>query len=268
MLDDIQERTNIADDESQYSLTKIMTIWAVVSLPMLILVFFGAPFLAPYTNVHPFLLIWYAGIVGMAWQFVVSMWILHQELEQFTLSAIKERIWLIKPSAPSTGKKSYKLFWWLIPSMVFIVFFELSPVGDYLDQILLSIFPSLKDLNGTDIESLFVPELMGAWWLMWVAVLNNIFNYFLGEELLFRGILLPKMRGVFGKWDWVANAALFGLYHLDRPQSILKIAISALGLTWASRRFKSNWFAIILHGVEMFFVFGGVYMIASGTGLE
>lgn len=255
-------------DDTQYSLAKIMTIWAIVSLPMLILVFYVAPFIAPHSDIHPFLWIWYAGIVGMAWQFVVSMWILYHELEQFTWSAIKERIWLNKPSDPNTGKKSYKLFWWLIPSFIFILVFEMSPAGDYLDKILLSIFPSLDELQGTDIEALFVPELVGAWWLMWLAVLNNIFNYFLGEELLFRGILLPKMRGVFGKWDWVANAALFGLYHLDRPQNIIKIGVSALGLTWASRRFKSIWFAVVLHGVEMVFVFGGVYMIASGLGLE
>ncbi len=159
------------------------------------------------------------------------------------------------------------MFWWLIPSFAFILFFEMSPAGDFLDQFLLYVFPALNDLQGTDIESLFVPELVGAWWLMWIAVLNNVFNYFLGEELLFRGILLPKMRVVFGKWDWVANAALFGLYHLDKPQNIIKIGVSALGLTWASRRFKSIWFAVILHSVEMLFVFGGVYVIASGAAL-
>ncbi len=255
-------------DDTQYSLAKIIGIWAVVSLPMLVLVFFVAPALVPYTDIHPFLLIWYVAIVGMAWQFVVSMFLLYRELDEFTWSAIKTRIWLNKPSDPKTGKKSYKLFLWLIPAAIFIMFFELSPMGDYLDQILLSLFPALANLEGTDFDKLFIPELVGAWWLLGVAVLNNIFNYFLGEELLFRGILLPKMRGVFGKWDWVANAALFGLYHLDKPQNIPKIAISALALTWTSRRFKSIWFAIILHGVEGLIVFGGVYMIASGMGLN
>jgi membrane protease YdiL (CAAX protease family) len=254
-------------DDTQYSLAKIMTIWAVVALPMLVLVFFVAPFLALYTDVHLILLVWYVAIVGMAWQFVVSMWILYQELDRFTWSAIKERIWLNKPSDPNTGKKSYKLFWWLIPSFIFILAIEMSPAGDYLDKILPSIFPSLNELNGADIEALLVPEMVGAWWLMWVAVLSSIFNYFLGEELLFRGILLPKMRGAFGKWDWVANAALFGLYHLHKPQNIIKVGISALGLTWGSRRFKSIWFAIVLHGVEAIFLFGGIYMIASGAGL-
>ncbi|MBN1306015.1 MAG: hypothetical protein JXA13_16380 [Anaerolineales bacterium] len=35
-----------------------------------------------------------------------------------------------------------------------------------------------------------------------------ICNTVLGEELLFRGLLLPRMQGVFGKWDWLANGLL------------------------------------------------------------
>lgn len=255
-------------DDTQYSLTKILTIWAIVSLPMLVLVFFVAPALILWTDTFPGLLIWYTGIAGMAWQFVVSMFLLYRELDEFTWANIKSRIWLNKPIDPKTGKKSYKLFFWMIPAVIFILIFEFSPAGDYLSQILLIPFPALADLEGTDMDVLFVPELVGAWWLFGIAILNNIFNYFLGEELLFRGILLPKMRGVFGKWDWVANAVLFGLYHLDKPQHIPKIAISSLALTWTSRRFKSIWFAVIMHGVEGLIVFGGVYMIASGLGLE
>jgi membrane protease YdiL (CAAX protease family) len=37
-----------------------------------------------------------------------------------------------------------------------------------------------------------------------------VFNTVLGEELLFRGLLLPRMNGVFGERDWLANGVLFG----------------------------------------------------------
>lgn len=257
----------VESNNSQYSLLKIMTIWGVGSLPMPVLVFVIAPMLASGSDIHPGLMIWYMGIVGMAWQFLVSVFLLWRELDEFTWSAIKTRIWLNKPTDPTTGNKSYKLFFWLIPAFLFVLLIEMSPLGDFLDQILLMIFPALNELE-TEIDDLFVPELVGAWWLFGVAVLNNVFNYFLGEELLFRGILLPKMRGAFGKWDWVANAALFGLYHLHKPQNIIKIGVSALAYTWTSKRYQSIWFAIILHGVEMIFVFGAVYMMASGIGLE
>jgi CAAX protease family protein len=29
-------------------------------------------------------------------------------------------------------------------------------------------------------------------------------------------VLLPRMAGVFGRWDWVANTVLVGLYHVHK----------------------------------------------------
>jgi membrane protease YdiL (CAAX protease family) len=37
---------------------------------------------------------------------------------------------------------------------------------------------------------------------------------FIGEELYYRGALQSKMRGVFGRWDWVANGIGFALKHV------------------------------------------------------
>ena len=53
----------------------------------------------------------------------------------------------------------------------------------------------------------------------WFALIGVfvVFNTVLGGELLFRGLLLPRMRAVFGRWDWVANGVLFTLYHLHVP---------------------------------------------------
>jgi membrane protease YdiL (CAAX protease family) len=78
-----------------------------------------------------------------------------------------------------------------------------------------------------------------------------LFNYFLGEEFMYRGILLPKMNGVFGKLDWFANGILFGLYHLHKPQVILSTAL-LFGFIFAfpSALFKSSWMAFIIHGLE------------------
>jgi membrane protease YdiL (CAAX protease family) len=85
----------------------------------------------------------------------------------------------------------------------------------------------------------------------------TIFSTFVGEELLFRGLLLPRMNKAFGKWDWVVNGMLFGLYHLHQPWVILDAAISGcLFLAFFSKRFKSSWFGIILHsGQSVFFAF-------------
>ena len=49
---------------------------------------------------------------------------------------------------------------------------------------------------------------------------------------------------------WVANAVLFGLYHLHKPSSLPTNIIGSLAITWPARRFRSNWMAIVVHGVE------------------
>jgi membrane protease YdiL (CAAX protease family) len=90
------------------------------------------------------------------------------------------------------------------------------------------------------------------------------FNYFLGEEFLFRGVLLPKMEGVFGKWDWVANAVLFGLYHIHWAPSILSIIVVGLPGIWLSRRFRCNWMYIVIHGIEGIFLFMSILGVILG----
>lgn len=39
----------------------------------------------------------------------------------------------------------------------------------------------------------------------------------MSEEIIFRVILLPKMKGAFGRADWMVNGVLFALYHFDKP---------------------------------------------------
>jgi membrane protease YdiL (CAAX protease family) len=88
-------------------------------------------------------------------------------------------------------------------------------------------------------------------------VIHAAFNTVLGEEFLFRGVLLPKMEGVFGRWGWVANGILFGFYHVHQPWGILGSAIHGVLLyafpTW---RFRSTWMGVIVHSAEsVYFAF-------------
>lgn len=111
--------------------------------------------------------------------------------------------------------------------------------------------PLLKNLPQYDMSSLSVAQFKGAWWLLALFLVTAIFNYFLGEEFIYWGILLPKMKGVFGQWDWFFAGILFGFYHLHKPQIILSTALY-FGFIFAfpSKLFQSNWMAVIIHGTE------------------
>jgi membrane protease YdiL (CAAX protease family) len=72
----------------------------------------------------------------------------------------------------------------------------------------------------------------------------------LGEELLFRGLLLPRMQGAFGRWDWVANGALFGVYHLHVPWTIPVNLLDTFFVVYPSRRYRSALIGIVVHSVQ------------------
>ena len=109
------------------------------------------------------------------------------------------------------------------------------------------------------------PDNVGKWWLLGVWLISMLFNYFIGEEFLFRGTLLPKMQGVFGKWAGLANVVLFATWHWHQPWDWLAIMASFAFAGWASNRFKSNWIFFIAHGADGVFV--TFLLIAVVTGL-
>jgi membrane protease YdiL (CAAX protease family) len=109
-------------------------------------------------------------------------------------------------------------------------------------------------------------QLEGAWWFFGLFIVFAVFNTFLGEEFLFRGVLLPKMSGVFGKWDWLANGFLFGAYHLHQPWGIPGgVLVGALLFALPAKYFRSTWMAIVLHSGQS--VFFGVLILRLVLGL-
>lgn len=255
-----QERTS---SKNQYTLWQILGIWALVALPMALLAWAVAPAVIPHSPLHPGITYWLLVIVGMAWQFVVSLTILYRELGTLRWNVIRQRTWLQTPHDPKMDQPNPRLFWWLLPALFFSGLVGFGLAG-YLDAPVTWLFPALQPPQFTDTSQMASPEFQGKWWLLGVALASALFNYFLGEEFLFRGVLLPKMGGVFGKYDWAANAVLFGFYHLHKPWMIPSIIAGSLAITWPARRFRSNWMAAIVHGVEGVFMFVTVLAVILG----
>ena len=239
-------------DSKQYSLTKILAIWASVVVPMAVLAWVVGPAIIPHTSLHPGLVHWMLMVVGMMWQFVVSLAVLRHELGGLHWPTIKKRIRLNLPRDPRTGKPRKILFVWALPA------FLANALGGYLalrlDTAWSNWLPALHEPSYTNIQGLADPQFQGQWWILGLAVTSMVFNYILGEELLFRGVLLPRMTGVFGRWDWVANTVLFGLYHVHKIWAWPSMIASSFGIAWAAKRYRSFWMGVIVHGLEGFFL--------------
>jgi membrane protease YdiL (CAAX protease family) len=79
------------------------------------------------------------------------------------------------------------------------------------------------------------------------------------EELVFRGLLLPRMRGVFGRGDVVANGALFALYHVHQPWSMPASLIDGIvNQAYPTRQFRSTWMGLATHTAPSVLVIGVV----------
>lgn len=247
-MENIKTATS-AQYEKQYSLAEILIIWALSALPMGILAFVVTPIFIPIIKLPPVIVYWFAIIIGLIWQFVLSIIILKREGCSLTWPVIKQRTKYQKPVNPKTGRASYWLLLWTIPFIVLSTLIQSGIIA--LPDIDSLMNPITKHLPKYDLASLASGQYKGAWWVAGLFILTSVFNYFLGEEFIYRGILLPKMKGAFGKWDWFFNGILFGFYHLHKPQIILSTALY-FGLVFAlpSKLFQSNWMAVIIHGLE------------------
>ena len=142
-----------------------------------------------------------------------------------------------------------------MPFIVGVAVIELV-LNTPLEHAWVSVFPFLAEPEGYSFAAILgsqeiLQRLVGAWWFLALVVVQAIFNTILGEEFLFRGVLLPKMEGVFGRWSWVANGVLHGFYHVHQPWGIAASVISCVFLyAFPSWRFRSTWLGIIVHSAQ------------------
>jgi membrane protease YdiL (CAAX protease family) len=147
------------------------------------------------------------------------------------------------PRSPTTGRVGGRLWLVIIPCVL------LFGVGSEL-------IPTFPPPPGHDFAAFLESDagqafFSGNW--VWYAILVApfVFNTVLGEELLFRGLLLPRMQGAFGRWDWVANGFLFAGYHLHLPWVIpATLLVDTFAMAYPSRRYRSALIGIIVHSSQ------------------
>ncbi len=229
----------------QYRRRTIFAIWAAAALPMAALAWIVAPALAHHLAGEGNIPLAKALIalltIGLVWQFVLVAIIVWREQRSFRWSVLREALWLRAPRSPRSGRVGGRLWLILIPLVAAFGLEEIIPSLPY---------PASHDMGSLVSSHAGHVFFHGAWG--WFAVLLAlwIFNTVLGEELLFRGLLLPRMNGAFGNRDWIANGVLFACYHLHMPWVIPTALADTFILAYPTKRYRSAWIGIAVHSAQ------------------
>jgi membrane protease YdiL (CAAX protease family) len=250
----LADQTETVVEIPQWRLGRILVVWAAAAVPMGILAWVvgpaGAPRLSGDGNVPMAKALFIALTAGLIWQFGIVAMLVWREQHSLRWSTVREALWLRPPRSPRTGRRGGRIWWVLIP-LVFLYFVE-------------GLIPSLPTPGDRDLAALVQSSagesfFHGAWGWFALTVVMWVFNTVLGEELLFRGLLLPRMNGAFGRGDWVVNGVLFAVYHLHMPWRIPTILLDALILAYPTKRYHSAWIGIAVHSSQSLF-FGALVL--------
>jgi len=233
----------------QYGFRAIFAVWAAAALPMAALVWLVAPALkdqfAGSGSVPLFKALNICLTFGLVWQFVLVATLVWREQRTFRWSTIRQALWLRSPRSPRTGRTGGRIWLILIPLTVATFIESLIPLAGPKDR-------DFGAFIGSHAGKAF---LHGAWGWYALILAWFVFNTVLGEELLFRGFLLPRMNGVFKRKDWLANGVLFAAYHLHMPWTIPgTLFVDTFAVAYPAKRYRSAWIGIAVHSGQSVFL--------------
>jgi membrane protease YdiL (CAAX protease family) len=102
----------------------------------------------------------------------------------------------------------------------------------------LEVHPSFMHLDPLGPDRLYILAVWLPFWLL------NIF----GEEILWRGVVLPRQELAFGQWAWMINGLGWMAFHLAfGPALMILLAPIILILPYIVQRRGNSWVGVILH---------------------
>ncbi len=244
----------------------LMFAWPAAWFTLLIYVI-GRRFI-PDGGTTPTWLLLALTVLGTGAELVAGLALLRCEGYGLSSDALRDRIRLHWP-------KGWKA--WAVAAMVFILGMSLSMAMGPANRALASVpgfvppawwpaasNPTVEIGGPADVfpdvhlegNYLFVLLYFG------IGLVCNIF----GEEIYYRGYLLPRMHGVFGKWDWVANGVLFTLKHIYQRWLFPGILIGGLSFAFAAGPLGSLPLAMVYHWGGNF-LFQIVFLAIAALGI-
>jgi membrane protease YdiL (CAAX protease family) len=105
-----------------------------------------------------------------------------------------------------------------------------------------------------DPQTIFTPEaldvaaggLRGNWAVFALSVIVLVINV-VGEEFLWRGVILPRQALAFGAMTWLVHGMLWNMFHVYKWWDLIGLLPLSLALTWVVLHRKNNTPGLIIH---------------------
>ncbi len=228
-------------------LLKSLLIFGTASVAMILETQFLIPFLSKRTGCEP-IIFWFivAGLGLFLPLLILACFILRSEGVKVNKSAWKDRL---------RFKKMNKADWlWSIGAIIVIGILSFAIMS--LLEVLIG-----KVENHTTFMA-FETLTPDRYWILLMWLPYWILNI-MGEEILWRGVLLPKQEIVFGKTTWLIHGALWGIFHIAFGWNLLLTLIPILLIQpYVVQRRKNSWIGVVIHAV-----INGPSFIAISFGL-
>ncbi len=178
---------------------------------------------------------------------VVALVLYHFEGNCWSWDNFRKRIWL---------NKMERVDWlWMMGLFVagILFYFMLAPIGDTLANINFfkppDFFPAeinpLKNLRKGYVMDY---KLSGQYMIAVIYFISWATNI-LGEEILFRGMILRRQMIKYEKLSWVYHAIIWTLWHAFWKWNLISIFPFALALSYTVYKRKNITISIISHGL-------------------
>ena len=94
----------------------------------------------------------------------------------------------------------------------------------------------------------FEPLTTGRYWILAVWFPYWILNI-MGEEIFWRGIMMPRQEVSFGKYTWIIHGFGWGLFHIAFGWQLLITLIPIIFIqSFVVQKTKNSWTGVIMHG--------------------
>ncbi len=193
------------------------------------------PWIASKSTINPFIL---AQIVNSAILFIpiliTGLLLIKSETLSLKWQAIKNYLFLKKPEKNDYWVMFISLF--IAVAIILFIIGLLSLIGVNLEQFE-NISPiTLRPLEG--IELLFILFMP----------ISFFFNY-VGEELLWRGVLFKRQEPIYHQYTWIINGILHGIFHMYMGPLALILSPIFLSIAYTYKKTKNLYVVIIMHAI-------------------